>query len=524
MPDDTQHTKPQRRLAAILAADIAGYSALMGSDEARTVRDLKAHQAIILPMVGDHGGRIIDTAGDGILAEFGSVVNAVECAVAIQKAMAERNTNISPDRQMRFRIGINLGDVIHDESRVYGDGVNIAARLESIAEPGGICISAKVYDEIRSRITIPCHDLGLQQLKNIAEPVRVFRMELGRTPLMPRPAEATKSLALRFQNLFLQLVRRPPASASSRTSVVVGFVVASGLAVAATSYTRNRAPVPPVAPATSTAISPARKLDIDTVPFISDFSRRSLRETYAGGATYKAFAISFVGLGIATGKESEAAAAKQALDLCRRGNANSICELYAVGESVISSRAEPPLPPHPWVPARTSSLQTFEAAHLPFADEKTRNAVNNDFGKGKGPKALAISPLGKFSYFWEQGSIEEAVRRTLEMCGDQYGLACQIIAVDGAFVRPIPERFLATGFFRPDLDERIAPSARAVLKQKFDDRHEWSAVAAGAAGLAGFANKQLSESSGATEALRLCGEVDRDCRIIAIGDFSVVPR
>src|SRR5439155_13251447 len=134
----TGNARVRRRLAAILAADIAGYSALMGADEPRTVRDLKAHQAVILPMIGQFGGRIIDTAGDGVLAVFGSVVNAVECAVAVQESMTERNATIEADRQMRFRIGINLGDVIHDEARVYGDGVNIAARLESIAEPGGI--------------------------------------------------------------------------------------------------------------------------------------------------------------------------------------------------------------------------------------------------------------------------------------------------------------------------------------------------------------------------------------------------
>ncbi len=137
-----------RRLAAILAADIAGYSALMGADEARTVSDLKGHQAVVLPMVGDFGGRIIDTAGDGILAEFSSVVNAVECAVAIQQTMAERNTVVEPARRMQFRIGINLGDIIYDSERIFGDGINIAARLEGIAEPGGICVSAKVRDEI----------------------------------------------------------------------------------------------------------------------------------------------------------------------------------------------------------------------------------------------------------------------------------------------------------------------------------------------------------------------------------------
>ncbi len=138
-----------RRLAAILAADIAGYSALMGADEARTVRDLKGHQAVVLPMVGDFRGRIIDTAGDGILAEFGSVVNAVECAIAIQRAMGERNATVEPERRMQFRIGINLGDVIYDEQRIFGDGINIAARLESIAPPGGICVTSS--SAIRSR-------------------------------------------------------------------------------------------------------------------------------------------------------------------------------------------------------------------------------------------------------------------------------------------------------------------------------------------------------------------------------------
>src|SRR5688572_1237282 len=165
-----------RRLSAILAADIAGYSALMSADEARTVRDLKGHQAVVLPMIGDFAGRIIDTAGDGVLADFASILNAVECAVAIQRKMVERNATVEPNRRMQFRIGINLGDVIYDESRAYGDGINIAARLEGIAEPGGICISSKVYDEIFGRIDLPYEDLGEHQLKNITRPVRVYRV------------------------------------------------------------------------------------------------------------------------------------------------------------------------------------------------------------------------------------------------------------------------------------------------------------------------------------------------------------
>src|SRR5215467_10126996 len=166
----------ERKLAAILAADIAGYSALMEANEEATVRDLKAHQAVILPMISKHGGHIIDTAGDGILAEFPSVVNAVECAVAIQKTMAQRNAGVEETRRMHFRIGINQGDVVFDDARVYGDGVNIAARLETIAEPGGICISRKVYVEITGKMQLAFMDLGERQLKNIVQPVRVYRI------------------------------------------------------------------------------------------------------------------------------------------------------------------------------------------------------------------------------------------------------------------------------------------------------------------------------------------------------------
>jgi class 3 adenylate cyclase/pimeloyl-ACP methyl ester carboxylesterase len=168
---------PSRKLAAILAADIAGYSALMGADEPRTVRDLKGHQAVVLPMVGEHGGRIIDTAGDGILAEFASVVKALECAVAIQITMAERNATVEPTRRMQFRIGVNLGDVIYDETRIYGDGINIAARLEGIAEPGGVFISRQVYEQVDGKVALSFRKLGPQTLKNIVKPVEVFAVD-----------------------------------------------------------------------------------------------------------------------------------------------------------------------------------------------------------------------------------------------------------------------------------------------------------------------------------------------------------
>ena len=171
-----EETHVERRLAAILVADIVGYSRLMAEDEAATVATLKGHQAVVLPLVETHGGRIQDTAGDGILAEFRSVQQAVECAIAIQRAMAERNVGVPPARQMRFRIGVNLGDVMYDGTRAYGDGLNVAARVQALADPGGICVTAMVREEVGARTSLVFEDLGAQHLKNIPRPVRVFHV------------------------------------------------------------------------------------------------------------------------------------------------------------------------------------------------------------------------------------------------------------------------------------------------------------------------------------------------------------
>ena len=167
----------QRRLAAILAADVAGYSRLMGADEEGTLARLKALRAgLIDPAIAAHHGRIVKTTGDGLLAEFASVVDAMRCAIAWQAAMTERTAGIPPARRIEFRIGVNLGDIIIDEGDIHGDGVNIAARLEVMAEPGGICISHAVLTQTRGKLDFPAVDLGDQALKNIAQPVHVFRV------------------------------------------------------------------------------------------------------------------------------------------------------------------------------------------------------------------------------------------------------------------------------------------------------------------------------------------------------------
>jgi len=181
----------ERRLAAILAADVAGYSRLMGADEEGTLARLKAlRRELADPKIKEHRGRIVKTTGDGLLLEFASVVDAVRCAVEVQREMAERNAGVPPDRRIEFRMGINLGDIIKDGRDIYGDGVNVAARLETLAEPGGICVSRVVRDQVRDKLAFSFEDMGEQQVKNIARPIRVHRILLGERPETSEPTIA----------------------------------------------------------------------------------------------------------------------------------------------------------------------------------------------------------------------------------------------------------------------------------------------------------------------------------------------
>src|SRR5210317_551215 len=166
----------KRKLTAILSADVEGYSRLMGEDEEATVRTLTAYREVLKSLVQQHNGRVIDSPGDNLLAEFASVVDAVQCAVAVQKEIKARNKEFPENRRMQFRIGINLGDVIQEEDRVYGDGVNIAARLEGLAEAGGICISGTAFDQVKGKLSLGYKFIGKQTVKNIPDPIRAYKV------------------------------------------------------------------------------------------------------------------------------------------------------------------------------------------------------------------------------------------------------------------------------------------------------------------------------------------------------------
>jgi TolB-like protein/class 3 adenylate cyclase len=200
-----RQSRVERRLAAILAADVAGYSRLMGLDEVGTAQVLREHRVVVDALVAKHSGRVVKTTGDGLLIEFHSVVDAVECALVIQAVMAERNEGVPPDRRMLFRIGVNLGDVLVEGDDILGDGVNVAARLEGIAEPGGICISSSAYDQVRGKLAATFTDLGERSLKNIDRPVRAYTVVQDGTGRKAETAGAAAS----------------PTSVSPRLSIVV---------------------------------------------------------------------------------------------------------------------------------------------------------------------------------------------------------------------------------------------------------------------------------------------------------------
>ena len=259
-----------RRLAAILAADVAGYSRLMGADEEGTLARLKAHRReLVDPKVKEHRGRTVKLTGDGALVEFPSVVDAVRCAVEIQRAMADRNAETPEDRRIAFRIGVNLGDVIVDGDDIYGDGVNIAARLEGLAEPGGICVSGTVHDHIGDRLPYAFEDMGEQNVKNIARPVRAYA-------LRPEGPAASSRPEL-------------PARSSRLGRAIIGAAVAAALVaiVGAWWFWPLAKPSPPQAVAAASSVAPplvAPRLSIVVLPF-ANLSSDPEQQYFADGIT-----------------------------------------------------------------------------------------------------------------------------------------------------------------------------------------------------------------------------------------------
>src|ERR1700743_715022 len=324
----------KRKIAAIFAADIAGYSRLVAEDEEETLRRLASYRQVTDDFISRYGGRIFNTAGDAVLAEFSSAVEAVRCAIDIQESLRTRNLAYPPSRHMSFRIGITIGDVVERDGDLLGDGVNIAARLEGLAEVGGICISRAVHEQVANKLSVQFADIGEQEVKNIPTPVHAYMVAMRREdgsyatpqfkkPLQPRPAAAAPSwmgpvsvavvcLAaigvigfLYFTKLELREKSREPAQAHNAATVTAPAPAATSVAPPVTPETAAAAVAPPVS---SPALSTREPFSAELVPFVLDRTRAVLANEYVAAAEPKALALNLNGLiGMASSAANEEA-------------------------------------------------------------------------------------------------------------------------------------------------------------------------------------------------------------------------
>ncbi len=539
----------KRKIAAIFAADIAGYSRLVAEDEEETLRRLASYRQVTDDFIARYGGRIFNTAGDAVLAEFPSAVEAVRCAIDIQESLRTRNMAYPASRHMSFRIGITIGDVVERDGDLLGDGVNIAARLEGLAEVGGICISRSVHEQVANKLSVQFADIGAQEVKNIPTPVHAYMVAMRRedgTYSMPqlkkKPASAAATpnwmwpLAVMVVCLvaigvggFLYLARlEMPAGSkgSSSASNDAAPAPSPSVAPAATPAPKTAAPAPPPA---SAPIPSSEKFAAETVPFVSDRSRGTLANEYVSAADTKAMALNITGsYAFAVGQQNEEAAKGAAVEQCQK-KADDIqsprkCELYAVGNTIVYPHGKPPLPPQPWIRHDPSIEKPFAAREMPLLRDAGKARLESYYAPGRKTKSIAMGPGGQFFYNIGVEAIEDSARRNLESCGAVTGVACMIVAIDDAFVVPVPSTLKVTGFFQAAISSSIAAHARDDVSRKLANASSgWSAVAVGASGRPGLSLKAPSERNAVNEALGDCVKRDSDCHVIAIGPFSVGP-
>jgi class 3 adenylate cyclase len=515
----------KRKIAAIFAADIAGYSKLVAEDEEETLRRLASYRSVMDDFIARAGGRIFNTAGDAVLAEFPSAVEAVRCAIDIQESLRTRNMAYPASRQMSFRIGITVGDVVERDGDLLGDGVNIAARLEGIAPIGGICISRTVHEQVANKLSVVFADIGEQHVKNIPTPVHAYMFAMRPDDARPEP-----------------LAKKPASRPVWLWPAVLGAVCAVGLGVAAIVYFTTGRPgaqdasnarAPPATTERRARAQPAPRpteaLVPEAVPLIADRARAIVRDEYIPAADHKALAISTGPIGFISSQADDETAKIAALDMCqKRADATSPsrrCELYAIGNTVVYVRGHPPMPPLPWL-TRDASVETpLVAKDIPLARENNKALIEKNYLPGRKSKAIAMSSSGLLGYYFSQESIDEAVRRALESCGSNAGVPCMIIAVDDVFIVPIPTTMKVMSYFRPASSTAIAQTLRTDLANRLGNAiGGWTAVAAGAGGQPGVMLKAASEQEAVDGALADCAKQDRSCRVVAIGPFAVEPK
>lgn len=531
----------KRKIAAIFAADIAGYSRLVAEDEEETLRRLASYRSVVDDFIAKANGRIFNTAGDAVLAEFPSAVDAVRCAIDIQESLRTRNMAYPPSRQMSFRIGITIGDVVERDGDLLGDGVNIAARLEGLAEVGGICVSRAVHEQVANKLSVQFADIGAQEVKNIPTPVHAYMVAMRRedgtytTPQVKKVAKAEPA-----PNWMWPLVVGVVSVVAIGVGGFLYFTKLETTQVNSTAATPAPSPVAAPSPGptptqtTTTAAMPTPsaasggKISVEAVPFIGERLRAYLSNEYAAAGDYKAFALNIGGFtGSSLGQPNEEAARNAALDQCqKRADAAQNprrCELYAVGNKVVYSHGSPPMPPQPWVRHDTMTERPFVSKDFPMLRDQARTRVENIYAPAAKSRSVALGPGGQYFMVLGASSVDETTRRSLESCGALAGSACMIVAVDDNFVVPIPTLLKPNGFFHAATNASIVADARDDVVRKLGDGTGWNAVAVGTAGRPGLGLKAVDEQTAVNDALADCVKHDSDCHVIAIGPFTVGP-
>ena len=412
----------KRKIAAIFAADIAGYSRLVAEDEEETLRRLASYRQVTDDFIAKGGGRIFNTAGDAVLAEFPSAVEAVRCAIDIQESLRTRNMAYPPSRQMSFRIGITIGDVVERDGDLLGDGVNIAARLEGLAEVGGICVSRAVHEQVANKLSVQFADIGAQEVKNIPTPVHAYMVAMRRedgtyaTPQVKKPAKPRRRRtgcgrprspwsawprSASAASCISPSSRRPaPKATSTASNAKLGARAAGTRRASAVAAADDRAA--PTAPAAATAVrrrSPrAKSLPPTACPSSATAPRNALASEYVRPATTRRSPSTSTASTASspvsrTRRRRKTAALEQCQKRADAAQSPRKCELYAVGNKVVYPHGKPPVPPLPWIKHDPSTERPFVAEGLPLMRDHGKVAARELLcARRAKSKTIALGP------------------------------------------------------------------------------------------------------------------------------------
>ena len=568
-----------RRLTTIMDIDVVGFSTMSSRDEEHALALLTARMGTAQALVRQHRGRVFKLTGDGLLAEFASPVEAVRAALEIQEAMRAANDPAPPADQMVLRIGVNLGDVVESGDDLMGDAVNVAARLESIAPAGGICVSAAVYEQIQGKLTLGAEDLGEQHVKNIPRAIHAYRLTLDGVPVAP-------VVAPRVTHAAAATPAAPPRPAGRLAAILGSAAVVAGLALGGAWWLHQTSPppptpaaprqatalpsaaptapqpapspatpaaAPPAAPPASTAETPPldqptataelappiplaepprrRPFVVEEVPFVSEFHWRRLHE-YRAAEGAKALAISVRGwMGMAFGRIDSEIARRVALEDCNATVEREVrvrrpydrCMIYAEGNEVVWSFHPPPMPPLPHIPPTLPSPPIpFDAAAVPLVTPQARRNLAEHYAVSRRHRALVLGP-NRFDWWTPSVTAVDAVRRTLQICGHLSNRPCVVYAIDDTVLVRVPQRHRVTDIFTPQEVLGLAGGNRGEV-ERYLVSNDWRAIAMGTGGRLGIVSGRASEDQAVAEALAACAAAGgENCKLLAIGPFVVDP-